>query len=87
MLQIALGFTIIFIYPFLSKMASQILMAIAIILSIIPFFILSSQEWGSYILICFIILGIGVVFRHFVQKAKYNSEAEKLKDEYKDKTD
>lgn len=83
MIQVIIGFIIIFIYPFISRMASQIVMALAILLGLIPIFILYDDDRPSYIFTYLIIFGIGLVFRYFVQKSKYNSDADDLINKYK----
>ncbi len=85
MIQIIIGILLIFIYPFLSLRASYVAISIAIILIIVPFFLLDIENFGSYLLQNIIVLIIGSIIRHFVQRSKYNDEIEDLMNQYNDK--
>jgi TctA family transporter len=85
MLQIILGILLIFLYPFLSLRASFIAITIAIILTIIPFFLIDVESFGSYLITNSMLFIVGATIRYFVQKSKYNSEIDDLIDQYKEK--
>jgi multisubunit Na+/H+ antiporter MnhG subunit len=87
MLQIVLGIFCLFIYPVLSKITSQILMGLAIVVSLVPLFFLYSDDSVNYMLINLILFVLAFILRYYLQKSKYQNDMEDWINSNKDKTD
>lgn len=85
MIQIILTVLLVFIYPFLSKSAGYVVIAIAALLTIIGLVILNESNWIRFLITNAGLFAIGAFIRHFVQKARYKSDVEDLMNQYNDK--
>jgi chromate transport protein ChrA len=86
MIQVLVGLILVFVYPFLSKTWSDIVLLLLLAFTIVAFFLLDDLDtFFSFLLINIVLLLIGYFIRRFWQREKTELEMDELQKMYKDK--